>query len=147
MAVRVSGGGSPSRDMPTALAEINVTPLVDVMLVLLIVFMVAAPLLQQGIAVDLPKASGASLSEAPGQVSLTIDRDRELYLDSERISAGALPERLSALATARPDVALFVQADASIPYGYVAQILAEVRRSKIQQVGLVTDASEAAGSR
>jgi biopolymer transport protein TolR len=80
-------------------------------------------------------------------VSLIIDRDRELYLDNERINAGALPERLGALAAARPDVALFVQADASIPYGYVAQILAEVRRSKIQQVGLVTEASEGVGNR
>jgi biopolymer transport protein ExbD len=142
MAVSVSSNASPAKQTPTALSEINVTPFVDVMLVLLVIFMVTAPLMQQGIQVDLPKTEAGKLDEAPTQVDLVIDRNQSIYLDGERVAASALRSQLETLAGARPNVVLHVQADASLPYGLVAQILAEVRRSKIAKVALVTEADE-----
>jgi biopolymer transport protein TolR len=140
MAVKVTGNHGPSKEVPTALAEINVTPFVDVMLVLLIIFMVTAPLLQQGIPVDLPKVDGTALRDAPGQVNLVLGRDQEIHLDDQRIEPAELGARLTALAAARPDVMLYVRADAALNYGFVAGILADVRKSRILNVGLVTEA-------
>ncbi len=142
MAVKVSGSNGAAKEVPTALAEINVTPLVDVMLVLLIIFMVTAPLLQQGIPVDLPKAEGTALRDTPQQVNLVLGRDQAIRLDNERIEPGELGTRLTALAAARPGVMLYVQADAALSYGFVAGILADVRKAQILNVGLVTEAPE-----
>jgi len=147
MAFKTSSNSTSPKDTPTALAEINVTPLVDVMLVLLIIFMVAAPLLEQGIQVDLPKVEGTALSDTPSQINLTISRDREIYLDREKVTPEVLGERLERVGTARPDVALYVQADAAVPYGVVAEVLSVIRRSKIQKIGLVTEAPEDLPSR
>jgi biopolymer transport protein TolR len=142
MAVKISGDSSFTKGSPTALSEINVTPMVDVMLVLLIIFMVTAPLLQQGIPVNLPKAEGTNLATTPGQVFLVINQNEELYLDGERVSEMVLTDRLDVLAGTRPNVSLYVQAEASLPYGTVARILADIRRSRIQKVGLVTEGPE-----
>jgi biopolymer transport protein TolR len=123
----------------TTLAEINVTPLVDVMLVLLIVFMISAPLMQQGIQVDLPKASPGSISEAPDQLTLVMNRSRQIYLGDHLIQSGTLLEKLTAIALAKPQIQVVIQADQSIAYGYVAQVMADVKKAGISQVGLVTD--------
>ena len=82
--------GGFSRSIPSSLAEINVTPLVDVMLVLLIIFMVSAPLMQQGIQVDLPKASAGSLNEVPDQLILTLDRSKQILIANQTIARGTL---------------------------------------------------------
>jgi biopolymer transport protein TolR len=141
MAVKIPGNGG-SRGTPSALCEINVTPLVDVMLVLLIIFMVTAPLLQQGIQIELPKAEGTALRPAPGQVNLVINRNQEIFLDKVRVPESELLARLQALAADRADVAVYVQADGSISYSTVARILSAVRKSKIAKVGLVTEAPD-----
>src|SRR3954471_24612638 len=92
---------------PTTLAEINVTPLVDVMLVLLIVFMISAPLMQQGIQVDLPKANAPTLSEIPDQLILVVDKAKAVTMNGNRVAEGSLRSRLSAIAKAKPEIQVF----------------------------------------
>src|SRR4051812_24459924 len=111
---------------PTALAEINVTPLVDVMLVLLIVFMISAPLMQQGIQVDLPKANAGSLNEVPEQLVLVINRDKQLSINGHTITQGTLYSKLQAMAAAKPNIEVVIQGDQSVSYGFVAAVMAEV---------------------
>lgn len=124
---------------PTTLAEINVTPLVDVMLVLLIVFMISAPLMQQGVQVNLPKAKAESLNEAPEQIVLTVEKNHSIRLNGSFIPRGTLGEKLAAIAEAKPDIQVYIRADAELSYGYIARVMAEVKRSKINRVGLVTE--------
>jgi biopolymer transport protein TolR len=133
-----SGGGSAS-NVPTALAEINVTPLVDVMLVLLIIFMISAPMMQQGIQVDLPKANPGSLSEVPDQIVLLVNKSRQLSINGNTIETGTLRTRLEAMSSVKPDIQIFIQADQSVPYGFIAQVMAEAKKAKINRVGLVTE--------
>jgi biopolymer transport protein TolR len=135
---RGGGSGFGSRSVPTTLAEINVTPLVDVMLVLLIVFMVSAPMMQQGVHVDLPKASAGSLDEVPDQLVLVVNKSKQILINNNAIEAGMLGPKLLAVASVKPNVQVFIQADQSVPYGYVAQVMAEVKKAKISRVGLVT---------
>jgi biopolymer transport protein TolR len=139
MAIQIPKSGGSGRDTPTALSEINVTPFVDVMLVLLIIFMVTAPLLQHGVGVDLPRAEATPLSNTPAQINLVIDKSQKISIDGQPIAPGSLQDRLDRIASTRPDVALYIQADKDLPYGFVAQVLATVRRTAIQKVGLVTE--------
>src|SRR5687768_13208694 len=98
------------RKTQTALSEINVTPLVDVMLVLLVVFMISAPLMQQGVEVNLPKAESASLTEAPEQVLLVYQANRDLLLNGARIPQGTLRAKLAAMSKVKPGMQVFIQA-------------------------------------
>lgn len=128
---------------PTSLAEINVTPLVDVMMVLLIIFMISAPLMQQGIQVNLPKANAGTLNEVPDQLVLVINRSKQISIGGNEVPVGGLQKKLQAIQNANPNVEIFIQADQAISYGFVAQVMAEVKSAKIQRVGLVTDPSGA----
>jgi biopolymer transport protein TolR len=130
---------SGNRATPTTLAEINVTPLVDVMLVLLIVFMISAPLMQQGVQVDLPKTNAGAMSEVPDQLVLTVSKVKQVSINGNVIKPGTLRAKLEAVAEAKPDVQLFIQADQSVPYGFVAQVMGEAKQAKITRVGLVTE--------
>jgi len=120
------------------LAEINVTPMVDVMLVLLIVFMVSAPLLQQGVEVNLPKADSGSLPQSEDPIVLTIRGNQTLELDQKPIAKSALFEKLTALSIAKPNLQVLVEADQSVSYGVVAKVMAQIKKAKISRVGLVT---------
>ncbi len=142
MGMSTAPTGSSPRGVPTTVAEINVTPLVDVMLVLLIVFMVSAPLMQQGVQVDLPKASAGSLSEVPDQLVLVINKGRQISINGKTVENGTLRGRLEAVAAVKPDVQIFIQADQGVPYGFVAQVMAEVKHAKINRVGLVTQPAD-----
>lgn len=133
------GGGTGSRSTPTTLAEINVTPLVDVMLVLLIIFMISAPLMQQGVQVDLPKANAGTLNETPEQIVLVVNKGRQISMNGTALPPGTLHTRLEAMAEAKPNIEVFIQADQNVPYGFIAQVMAEVKKSKISRVGLVTE--------
>jgi biopolymer transport protein TolR len=127
------------RSTPTTLAEINVTPLVDVMLVLLIVFMISAPLMQQGVQVDLPKTNAGAMSEVPDQLVLTVSKGKQVSINGNTVRPGTLRAKLEAVASAKPDVQLFIQADQSVPYGFVAQVMAEAKQAHVTRVGLVTE--------
>lgn len=131
-----------SRGTPGTLAEINVTPLVDVMLVLLIVFMISAPLMQQGLQVDLPKANAGSLNETPEQIVLAISKDREVLINGNAIARGSLFSKLTAMKSAKPNIEIVIQGDQNVPYGFVAQVMAEVKRAQINRVGLATQPAD-----
>src|SRR3954462_10273462 len=117
-------GGVSGRAVPTTLAEINVTPLIGVMLVLLIVFMISAPLMQQGVQVDLPKANAGSLNEVPDQLMLVVNKNRQILINGNVIQQGTLQVRLQAIAEAKPNIEVFIQGDQGVPYGLVAQVMA-----------------------
>jgi biopolymer transport protein TolR len=143
MAIHIgsSNGNRPGSRL-SSMAEINVTPLVDVMMVLLIVFMVSAPMMQQGVQVELPKANAGSLNEVPEQLVLVVNRAHQVQINGNVIAQGSLREKLAAIQSARPDVQIFIQADQGVAYGYVAQVMAEVKQAKITRIGLVTSPAE-----
>jgi biopolymer transport protein TolR len=126
------GSGSP-------LSEINVTPLVDVMLVLLIIFMIAAPMLTTGVDVGLPKADAPRMDIDQEHPIITVQRDQRIFLFEEEVSLDVLRERLVNDQRIRDVDEVFVQADEQVPYGAVAQVLALVRKAGIGKMGLVTD--------
>ena len=133
-----------------AMADINVTPLVDVMLVLLIIFMVAAPLLVTGVAVDLPKTAAKALPSDNEPISVTIDRRGERSIGGDAMNAATFALRLAALKDARPDARVVIRADAALPYGDVAALLADVTGAGFTKVALVNqprgeDAGAASG--
>lgn len=125
----------PTRNR-AVLSEINVTPLVDVMLVLLIIFMVTAPLLQQGLDVNLPKAKGRDLP-TEDRITLLIKKDRTLYLNDKPVSVSALRQKLSAVSKLNPNV--FLKADRDVSYGLVAEIMGEVKEAGIEKLGMITE--------
>jgi biopolymer transport protein TolR len=120
-------------------SQINVTPLVDVMLVLLIIFMVTAPIIQQGVQVNLPKVKAAALPGKEEQFIVSITRDRQIYLNDTRMTADALTEKLSAIAQERPDREVFIRADEQVPYGDVIRMMAAIKAAGIDNVGMVTE--------
>ncbi len=126
-----------------AMSEINVTPLVDVMLVLLIIFMITAPMLNNsGVAIDLPKEVAPPLDEAQeDQLILELDAELRLYLNETQYTIEELQPKLKALAEVRPDAPVFLRADGSVAYKEVAAILALAKRSGMPRVGLVFDPS------
>ncbi|MFW6051231.1 MAG: protein TolR [Myxococcota bacterium] len=131
-----NGGGGNGR---APLSEINVTPLVDVMLVLLIIFMITAPMLTAGVDVDLPNARAPQLEVDEEKLLLTIKDNRDVYLGETRVPDGRLEEALRSNRKLQTDQELYVRADENVPYGFVVQVFALVRDAGIQKVGLVTD--------
>ena len=121
-----------------SMSQINVTPLVDVMLVLLVIFMVTAPIIQQGVSVDLPDARAGALSGKDEQLVVSVTKKGSLYLNDTAMSAADLESKLRAIAAQRPDGQVFVRADKSVPYGEVVAVMAAIRESGIRRVGMVT---------
>jgi len=122
-----------------AISQINVTPLVDVMLVLLIIFMVTAPILQQGVSIDLPKVAAGPLSGEEEQLVVNVAKGGQVYLNDTALTAEQLREKLRAIVAARPDRQLYVRADQAVPYGQVMQVMGAVRDAGLVRVGLVTE--------
>ncbi|MEM7050650.1 MAG: protein TolR [Acidobacteriota bacterium] len=124
----------------SVLADINVTPLVDVMLVLLIVFMIAAPMLHQGIEVDLPKADQRALPmRKQDPLVISVNRDGIVYLRETPVHPSQLVERLTPILEGRDDDAVFLKGDREIPYGKMVELLDILQKGGITQVGLVTE--------
>jgi biopolymer transport protein TolR len=121
------------------LAEINVTPFVDVMLVLLIIFMVTAPMMMQGVDVNLPRVSTEAIPTEQERLVITISAKREIYLNEYKIPLDSLDRKLESIFQNRTDKAVFLRADSSIPYGFVMEAMAAVRRSGIKRIGMVTE--------
>ena len=121
------------------LSEINVTPFVDVMLVLLIVFMVTAPLLTVGVPVDLPKTKAQPLSQDREPLTISVRRDGSVYLQNTRVAEDDLVPRLTAIAANGYDQRVFVRGDKAVDYGRVMQVMALVSAAGFTHIGLVTD--------
>jgi biopolymer transport protein TolR len=128
-------GSSPNE----AISQINVTPLVDVMLVLLIIFMVTAPILQQGVTVDLPKVAAGALTGQEEQLVVNIAKSGQVYLNDTAMTPPELTAKLRAIAGARPDRQIYVRADQAVPYGQVMRVMGAVRDAGLVRVGLVTE--------
>jgi biopolymer transport protein TolR len=122
-----------------AISQINVTPLVDVMLVLLVIFMVTAPIIQQGVEVNLPKVKAAALPGKEEQFVVSITRNDEIYLNDAKLSTAELTDKLTAISQERPDRQVFIRADGEVPYGEVIRTMAAIKAAGIEDVGLVTE--------
>jgi biopolymer transport protein TolR len=132
------------------MADINVTPLVDVMLVLLIIFMVTAPLLVTGVPVNLPETRAKGLEEDQKPTVVSIDRDGGLYIDETEISEGDLPDRLAEIVSANAGKAeppqIFLRADKGLDYGRVMRVMGELNRAGLNKVALVSTGGEDAAA-
>ncbi|MFZ3121890.1 MAG: protein TolR [Thermodesulfovibrionales bacterium] len=118
------------------LSEINVTPFVDVMLVLLIIFMVTAPLLQQGIDVNLPQAKGKDLPSEE-RITLVIKKDGVIYMNDKPMSMSEIKQKLTAISKLNPNV--FLRADKDVPYGFVVQVMSDIKEAGIEKLGMITE--------
>ncbi len=121
-----------------ALAEINVTPLVDVMLVLLIIFMITAPMLQHEVEVNLPEVTNKPRTQSEEQLILTITKEGSVFLNRTAYTLEALRPQLQILSRAQPDQGLFLRADAEVPYGRVVQVMDAAKKAGILRLGMIT---------
>ena len=143
MAGTVSGGGSPRRRGRAGSlrpqTDINITPLIDVMLVLLIIFMVTAPLLTPGVPVDLPRAKARQLNDADKEpLTITIDRQGKIFLQETEIEVSELVPRLTAIARNGYDQRILVRGDTAVDYGSVMRVMGELNVAGFRRIGLVT---------
>ena len=132
------------RTRRAAMAEINVTPLVDVMLVLLIIFMVTVTLPAVGVPVELPESRAAPVEEKPDQITISIDRAGTIYIEDAAVPAGGLPAALEALDRGELQPLIVLRADRSLNYGRVMQVMGELGRAGFTSISLVTDGSVSA---
>ncbi len=131
--------GFSSKGTRGTLSEINVTPLVDVMLVLLVIFMVTAPMLKMGVDVDLPKAKAKPIDSKEDKLVLTIKADRSIYLGDRRIPIKDLETKLKTNAKLKKDKEIYLHADRSLEYGFVVKVMAIIKNAGIEKMGIVTD--------
>jgi biopolymer transport protein TolR len=133
-----AGAPEGERRIGTSMAEINIIPLVDVVLVLLLIFMLTAPMMYRGIDVNLPRAA-AKPTAVEERLVLTLTKDRALYLNDKRIPPGALDSQLKAAFASRTDKTLYLKADSGLAYGAVIETMDQVRRAGIERLGMVTE--------
>jgi biopolymer transport protein TolR len=132
MGMSTGGGKGP-------LSEINVTPLVDVMLVLLIIFMVSAPMMTTGLEIDLPKTRAPRMEKEDEKLLLSITKEQKVFLGETEVPYAQLEAALTTNERLQRDKEIYIEADETVPYGFVAKVMALVRRGGIEKVGLVTD--------
>lgn len=140
MAIQVQGGRFQRRKRHTLMSEINVTPFVDVMLVLLVVFMIAAPLLSVGVPVELPKAVAPTLQGLDEPLAITIDKDGRIFLQEKEVQLGDLVPKLTAITDAAQDRRIFVRGDRTIDYGRVMEVMGTINAAGFTRVALVAQA-------
>jgi len=124
---------------PQPMSEINVTPLVDVMLVLVVIFIITAPLLASAIRLDLPKAEGTQAGEAPRFVTVAIDPGGQAYLNDKPVTAPQLGEQLDAIAKQAPETEIQLRADQGVPYGRVVEVMGLAQKAGLNRIGFVAE--------
>ena len=134
--------GGFEQDSGQPMAEINTTPLVDVMLVLLVIFMVTAPLFTHAVRIDLPQAQSELNPDKPETISIAIDGAGQIYWNDQPVAEEALFERFSGAATATPQPEVHLRADRETRYQVIARVMADARRAGVRRIGFVTDPSE-----
>ncbi|MBF0530876.1 MAG: protein TolR [Deltaproteobacteria bacterium] len=136
----MQGNGGSSKGL---VSEINVTPLVDVMLVLLVIFMVTAPMMTQGVDVKLPQTESTAMPSAEQErLVVTIGRDKKILLDEFQVDMASLQLKIQRVLETRTNKEVFLRADESLPYGYVVQVMAEIRAAGVTKLGMVTEPLE-----
>lgn len=138
MGMHVGGGGQGELN-----SEINVTPFVDVMLVLLVIFMLTAPMMTTGVDISLPATEAAKVEDAEGKLTLSIDKDRQLYLGATKIPWAELIVKLSANERVKIEKTLWIEADQHLPYGVVVTAMAAARNAGVEKLMMLTDPTEA----
>ncbi|MFH1241637.1 MAG: protein TolR [Pseudomonadota bacterium] len=128
-------GGNNRRLM----SDINVTPLVDVMLVLLIIFMVTAPMMMQGVEVNLPKTTTKNIKTPEEPLILTINKEKEIFLEKHVIELDGLESKISKIFENRKEKEILLRADKDVPYGFVIKVVAKVKGAGIDKLGMVTE--------
>ena len=138
-----SSGKSGRRSRRAPMAEINVTPFVDVMLVLLIIFMVTAPLLNSGVPVELPDSRANPIDQTPEQVTISIDSTGHIYIDDAAVPVGGLPEALATIdqGSSANGPVIVLRGDKSLDYGRVMAVMGELSRAGFNSISLVTNSS------
>ena len=121
------------------MSEINVTPLVDVMLVLVVIFIITAPLLASSIRLDLPRAEGAQPGDAPRFVTLVVDKAGQLFLNDKPLAAPQLAEQLAATAQQNPETEIQLRADQGVPYGKVVEVMGIAHKAGLSRIGFVAE--------
>ena len=121
------------------MSDINVTPFVDVMLVLLIIFMVTAPMMIEGLNVDLPEATAKPLDSEKEHLVITIDKNQLVYINDFKVAVDFLGEKMNKMLQGRSDREVYLKADKNIPYGIVVQVMAEIKNAGIEQLGMITE--------
>ncbi len=135
----ISNGNGGDRRM---MADINVTPLVDVMLVLLIIFMVTAPMLTQGVDVNLPQANAKAMRADEERLVITVDVNSRIFIGRQPVEFNRMSRTLKAIVAQRTDKQVFFRADRAVPYGFVVKVIAEARNAGIEKLGMVTEPLE-----
>jgi biopolymer transport protein TolR len=126
---------------PQPMSEINMTPLIDVMLVLLVIFMITAPLMGSSLKLDLPRSDAAQPNDAPRFVAVALDPQGRLYLGDELLDEPAFRERIAAAARQNPQIEVQLRADRSVPYGRVAELIGMVQKAGLNRIGFVAETS------
>ncbi|MBW1729353.1 MAG: protein TolR [Deltaproteobacteria bacterium] len=124
------------------MSDINVTPLVDVMLVLLIIFMVTAPMMMQGVKVNLPKTTSRNIKTSQEPLILTISRNKEIFIENHKLTLKNLETKIAKIFENRRDKEILLRADKDVPYGFVIKVMARVKKAGINKLGMVTEPLE-----
>jgi biopolymer transport protein ExbD/biopolymer transport protein TolR len=125
---------------PAPMSDINMTPLIDVMLVLLVIFIITAPLMTSSLKLDLPKTDSGTPTSAPAFIALAINADGGLFFGDEPLARDALALRIAEAAKANPQLEVQLRADQKVPYGSVAELIALVQQAGLNRIGFVTEA-------
>jgi biopolymer transport protein TolR len=121
------------------MSEINVTPLVDVMLVLLIIFMVTAPMMVQGLDVALPQVTAKALETKEEQLMITVNKDQQVFINDFQVTVDTLQDKLAKILQGRTNPEVYLKADRDVPYGVVAQVMAQIKDAGVDKLGMVTE--------
>lgn len=136
MSMGSSGGG---RDGYSSMSDINVTPMVDIMLVLLIIFMVTAPLMTQGVEVDLPQEDSQAISTDTEPLVISVRADRMTYIEDKVVEVAVLGDKVRGIRLANPKLPVYVRGDKAVEYGAVMKVMAALQNAGVDHVGLITE--------